>query len=90
MSEEALEFFNKTGLEGKETLCKEVVTYAFKKYKDCYDIAKYIQERFKSAFKNDSWCVFTFKIDEGSGFADYKNTFIGINYAGFKTCILNN
>ncbi len=33
---------------------------------------------------------FTFKIDEGSGFADYKNTFIGINYVGFKTCILNN
>ena len=87
--EEKLSFFSKIGLEGKENLCKEVVTFAFKEFEDCYHISKYIQERFKEDFKRDSWIVFVFKTDLGSGFSDYKNTFIGIDYEGYKISILN-
>ena len=88
-NDEKLSFFSKIGLEGKENLCKEVVTFAFNEFEDCFHIAKYIQERFKEDFKRDSWIVFVFKNDLGSGFSDYKNTFIGIDYEGYKVSILN-
>ena len=87
--DEKLSFFSKVGLEGKENLCKEVVTFAFSEFEDCFHIAKYIQERFKEDFKRDCWIVFVFKSDLGSGFSDYKNTFIGIDYQGYKVSILN-
>jgi hypothetical protein len=72
----------------KKKFTEEVLTYAFKENNNYFEICRYIASRFKEHY-NEKWTVFGFNIGHGSGYSDFKDTFIGVDYKDSKITLCN-
>ena len=83
-------FWKDTGVDSeKKKLTEEVMTYAFKNYNNYHEICRYIATRFKEHYNTEKWTVFAYNAGHGSGYSDFKDTFIGIDYKDSKIIITN-
>jgi hypothetical protein len=83
-------FWKDTGVDSeKKKLTEEVMTYAFKNYNNYHEICRYIATRFKEHYNTEKWTVFGYNAGHGSGYSDFKDTFIGIDYRDSKIIITN-
>ena len=72
----------------KKKFTEEVLTDAFKDNNNYMNICNYITSKFKEHY-NEHWTVFGYNIGHGSGYSDYKDTFIGVEYKDFKITLCN-
>jgi hypothetical protein len=83
-------FWKDTGVDSeKKKLTEEVMTYAFKNYNNYHEICRYVATRFKEHYSTEKWTVFGYNAGHGSGYSDFKDTFIGIDYKDSKIIITN-
>ena len=81
-------FWKDTGVDSeKKKLTEEFMTYAFKNYNNYHEICRYIATRFKEHYNTEKWTVFGYNAGHGSGYSDFKDTFIGIDYKDSKIII---